>query len=377
MRKVGIAELPLHPGKAPKWLIIRMKYLGEQICRVIIRDFGYKELLYRLSNPFWFQSFGCVLGYDWHSSGVTTVVTGVLKNILNIEEFGVAIAGGKGKVSRKTPEEISFIASKINISNLKINELIRASRLSAKIDNSVLQDGHQLYHHVFILTEKGEWAVIQQGMNISEKTARRYHWLGEKVENFVNEPHSGIISDKKLPYVLNMTSKESEEARKCSVDIACEKPSKVIRLFNEALKNQKSLDEWIEGIKGENLKIEINKEIPEYLKMPRKINWTILKKIYDFQPKNYEQLIEIRGLGQATIRGLALISALIYGYTPDLKDPVRFSFAYGGKDRVPFPVDIKAMDESISFLKKALEASEIDKEEKLEAFRKLKNLVKY
>lgn len=377
MRKVGIAELPLHPGKAPKWLIIRMKYLGEQICRVIIRDFGYKELLYRLSNPFWFQSFGCVLGYDWHSSGVTTVVTGVLKNILNIEEFGVAIAGGKGKVSRKTPEEISFIASKINISNLKINELIRASRLSAKIDNSVLQDGHQLYHHVFILTEKGEWAVIQQGMNISEKTARRYHWLGEKVENFVNEPHSGIISDKKLPYVLNMTSKESEEARKCSVDIACEKPSKVIRLFNEALKNQKSLDEWIEGIKGENLKIEINKEIPEYLKMPRKINWTILKKIYDFQPKNYEQLIEIRGLGQATIRGLALISALIYGYTPDLKDPVRFSFAYGGKDRVPFPVDIKAMDESISFLKQVLEASEIDKEEKLEAFRKLKNLVKY
>ncbi|MEM1574695.1 MAG: DUF763 domain-containing protein [Nitrososphaerota archaeon] len=376
MRKTGIAELPLHEGKAPKWLIIRMKSLGEQICQIIIRDFGYKELLSRLSNPFWFQSFGCVLGYDWHSSGVTTVVTGVLKSVLNIEKFGVAIAGGKGKISRKTPEEISLIASKINISNSKINELIRASRLSAKVDNSVLQDGHQLYHHVFILTEKGEWAVIQQGMNIFEKTARRYHWLGEKVKSFVVEPHSGIISDKKLPYVLNMTSKESEEARKCSVDIACEKPSRVIRLFNEALKNQKSLDEWIESTKEENLKFKL-KGIPEYLKMPRKINWAILKKVYEFQPKNYEQLIEIRGLGQATIRGLALISALIYGYTPNLKDPVRFSFAYGGKDGVPFPVDIKAMDESISFLKQVLEASEINKEEKIEAFRRLKNLINY
>lgn len=367
MEKVGIAELPLHYGKAPYWLIIRMRKLAEKIITLIIQEYGYDELLNRLANPFWFQALSCVLGYDWHSSGTTTVTTAVIKAIAK-PELGFALAGGKGKFSLKTPEEIKKFSEVFNLSTRKTEELIYASRMAAKVDNSLIQAGYNLYHHAFFFTEKGNWVVIQQGMCIEDQTARRYHWISNKVKSFVEEPHSAICCDLKKENVLDMTSKKSEEARKISVDLIKEGPR---RIKNDFLSikpiYQKSLKEFLNS--------KIQKEFKALvLKMPKNINWDAVKNAYDFQPKNYEELIGIKGIGPSTIRGLALVSEIIYGAPPSWKDPVKFSFAYGGKDAVPRPVDRKAMDESIKFLDGVIKEAKLNKKEKLEALKRLKSL---
>ncbi|MEM5790596.1 MAG: DUF763 domain-containing protein [Candidatus Aenigmatarchaeota archaeon] len=367
MEKVGIAELPLHYGKAPYWLIIRMRKLAEKIITLIIQEYCYDELLNRLANPFWFQALSCVLGYDWHSSGTTTVTTAVIKAIAK-PELGFALAGGKGKFSLKTPEEIRKFSEIFNLSTQKTEELIYASRMAAKVDNSLIQADYPLYHHAFFFTEKGRWVVIQQGMCIEDQTARRYHWISDKVKSFVEEPHSAICCDLKKENVLDMTSKKSEEARKISVDLIKEGPR---RIKNDFLSikpiYQKSLKEFLNS--------KIQKEFKSLvLKMPRNINWDAVKNAYDFQPKNYEELIGIKGIGPSTIRGLALVSEIIYGAPPSWKDPVKFSFAYGGKDAVPRPVDRKAMDESIKFLDEVIKEAKLNKKEKLEVLKRLKSL---
>ncbi|MEM7825901.1 MAG: DUF763 domain-containing protein, partial [Candidatus Aenigmatarchaeota archaeon] len=221
MEKVGMAELPLHYGHVPFWLLNRMKRLGKQIATLIIEEYGKEELLRRISNPFWFQAFGCVIGHDWHSSGVTTTVCAILKSVLNPEEFDLGIAGGKGKLSRKTLEEIEKISEILCLSSDKVKRLKYASRMSAKIDNTAIQCDYPLYHHTFLFTEKS-WVVVQQGMNVNTQTARRYHWISENVKSFVEEPHSAICCDIKKENVLDMTSKQSEEARKVSVDLVKE-----------------------------------------------------------------------------------------------------------------------------------------------------------
>jgi len=370
MRRTGYASLPLHGGKAPRWLVTRMSKLARQIVAIIIDEFGREEFIRRISEPHWFQALGCVLGYDWHSSGVTTVLTGVLKTAIDPEDFGIAVCGGKGKTSLKTPNEIVEVGEKFNLSTAKIRELQYASRMSAKVDNTAIQAGYPLYHHAFFICEDGKWAVVQQGMNVTDKTARRYHWLCEKVENFVVEPHNAIVGDVKREKALDMTARESENCRKTSLDLVKEKPKKVMTLIKSIRPAyQKSLLEWIPK-KREEKEYVIN-----FLYMPLNLNWDAMKKAYEFQPKNYEELLGIRGVGPATVRGLALISELIYGEPPSWKDPVKYSFAYGGKDGVPYPVNRKAMDESIKILERAVKEAKIGEKEKLRSLQRLRTFI--
>jgi hypothetical protein len=364
--KTGVAELPLHSGHAPSWLIERMRKLADAIVTVIVESYDTGEFLRRISDPFWFQSFGCVLGFDWHSSGLTTVVTGVLRECLNFDKHGVMVAGGKGSKSKRTPEELKSALVSHGFDEGKVEYLLRASRLSAKVDNALVQDGYNLYHHAIFVDEKGKWAVVQQGMNVSDGYARRYHWLGESVKSFVVEPHSSILSDGVSSIVLNMTSRKCEDARKVSVDLVCESPPKLIRMFN-ALNKQESLTKWL----GEETGTRIVEKVPAYLHMPKRVNWDLLKKVYESKPRNYEELIEIRGVGPSTVRALALIASLIFGAEVDWRDPVKYSFAVGGKDGVPYPVSRRTMDEATKFLREMIEAAELEKEAKFEALKRL------
>lgn len=343
--KTGVADLPLHYGSCPRWLFKRMKKLGKAVSEIIIYEFGKDEFLKRISDPFFFQSFACVLGFDWHSSGVTTTATGALKEGLKSGELGIVVLGGKGKASRKTPQEIEELDKIFSLSTSKIEELKIASRLSAKVDNSALQDGFQLYHHSFIVSEEGKWCVIQQGMSDKIGYARRYHWLSEKVKSFVNEPHLAICCDSKGK-ALNMVAEESEDCRKSSVDLIKDNPNN--------LKKYLLLDK----------KHEINLK-----------NFRGLNSAYEFQPKNYEELILVKGMGPKSIRALALLSKLIYGKEPSWRDPVKFSFAHGGKDGYPYPVNKKTYDKSIEILKTAVENAKIGNKEKIFAVKRLKDFI--
>lgn len=371
MQRTGYARLPLHYGRAPRYLFVRMQKMAREIVTIIVNEYGSDEFLNRISDPFWFQALGCVLGYDWHSSGVTTVLTGVLKDAVSPQQHGIAVCGGKGKASRKAQSEIGEIGQKFGFSSAHIETLCRASRLSAKVDSAAVQAGYQLYHHAFILADNKKWAVVQQGMCAEDRTARRYHWLSDDVTCFVREPHSAIVGDIKRDIALNMTAEQSEGCRRVAVDLVREKPQRLIRILQSAKpESQKSLNEWL----PESLNNPWEKRFFGELSMPENVNWKTLEELYEFQPNNYEELLEFKGVGPATIRGLALVADVIYGEKPSWSDPVKYSFAYGGKDGVPYPVDRKAMDESICLLKRAVEEARIGKNEKL---RSLKTLMKF
>ncbi|MEM3550016.1 MAG: DUF763 domain-containing protein [Candidatus Bathyarchaeia archaeon] len=369
MQRTGVAKLPLHYGKAPRWLIVRMRRLAREIVKIIVEEYGSVEFLRRLSDPFWFQALGCVLGYDWHSSGVTTVVTGVLKQAINPEEHGIAVCGGKGRVSRHTPLEIGGVGEKFGFSEDKIKALRYASKMSAKVDSAAVQAGYQLYHHAFFIDEYGGWTVVQQGMCPQDHTARRYHWLSENVKSFVVEPHNAIVGEVKREIALDMTAKESEGCRKASVDLACEPPRKNMRLIMSLRPAyQKSIEDWLpKKFQAQWMDYHL-----EALSMPSKINWKALYDVYEFKPRNYEELLGFKGVGPATVRGIALIAELIYGEKPSWKDPVKYSFAYGGKDGVPYPVDRKAMDESIRILKSAIREATLGDKEKIRSLNRLR-----
>ena len=370
MQRTGVASLPLHGGKAPAWLTGRMRKLAKEITSIIIDEYGTDTFLTRISDPYWFQAFGCVLGYDWHSSGVTTVVTGILKQALTPEEHGLAVCGGKGRTSRQTPAEIAEKGEVLGFSTNYIDTLTYTSKMTAKVDNTAIQAGYQLYHHAFIMAENKKWAVIQQGMSSEDRTARRYHWLSDSAKSLIVEPHNAVVGIKRQT-ALNMTAKESEGARKVSVDLAKEPPRKIMRLIEEAARpvNQKSLGEWLPISSGDLL------QHVEALRMPRNINWDTMKRAYEFQPANYEELLSMKGVGPATVRGLALIGELIYGEKPSWDDPVKYSFAYGGKDGVPFPVDRRAMDESILMLRDTVKAARIGDKDKLYSLQRLRRFV--
>jgi hypothetical protein len=370
MERTGFADLPLHLGRAPKWLFERMVKLSRAICEVLIYEYGKDELFRRLSDPFWFQALSCVLGYDWHSSGCTTVTCGALKEAIDPQLHGFAIVGGKGKTSLKTPDEIEKIADIFSLSTHKTEKLKYSSRMAAKVDNAAVQDGHQLYHHVMIFSEDGKWVVIQQGMDVNNKYARRYHWLSDNVKSFVIEPHNAIVGDVSYDKVLDMTSGDSLEAQKVSLDLARGSISSLKRHWAELTRPsyQKSLDEWLGG--------ENKRYLVDFLRMPRNINWSVVKRVYEFQPSNYEEFLSIKGIGPSTVRALALISDLIYGVKPSWRDPVRYSFAVGGKDGVPFPVDRKAMDESIDVLRRGIEEAKIGNKDKLKNLKRLQSFVK-
>jgi hypothetical protein len=369
--RTGFAKLPLHYGRAPRYLVVRMQKLAKEIVNIIVNEYGPDEFLRRISDPFWFQALGCVLGYDWHSSGVTTVVTGILKNAIVPEEHSIVVCGGKGRASRRTPEEIMNGGEKFGFSESTIRSIQYASRMSAKVDNAAIQAGYQLYHHALFLTKDRKWAVVQQGMSASDRTARRYHWLSDKVKNFVIEPHNAIVCDVEKERALNMTAEQSEGSRKVSVDIVKENPNRLINTLTPVLHNgQKLLSQWIPTDSECSCKEPI-----DFISMPRSINWKTMKKLYDFQPKNYEELLAFKGVGPATVRALALIAEIIYGEKPSWKDPVKYSYAYGGKDGVPFPVNRKAMDDSIMVLKQAVEAARIGEKDRMRSLQRLRYLI--
>jgi hypothetical protein len=368
LKRTGVTSLPLHYGKAPRWLVFRMQKLAREMATIIVDEYGPDMFLKRVSDPFWFQALGCVLGYDWHSSGVTTVLTGVLKSAINPLELGLTICGGKGKTSRKTPAEIELLGDKYGFSTARLDGLRYASRMSAKVDTTAVQAGYPLYHHAFFVTEKGTWAVVQQGINTEDKSARRYHWLSENVKDLVVEPHDAVVGEVKRDVALDMTARESEGCRKTSTGIAKEEPKKLRKLLLSIRPvHQKSLQEWIPKALGKEYAIDA-------YSLPRSLNWNAVKRAYDFQPKNYEELLGIRGIGPATVRALALVSELVYGEKPSWEDPVKYSFCVGGKDGVPYPVDRKTYDETIEILDNAVKQAKVGSKEKLNALKRLRVL---
>jgi hypothetical protein len=347
-----------------------MKGLAAPMLEIIVEHEGTDGLLRRLAQPAWFQALGCVLGFDWHSSGVTTVLTGVLKSVMK-PEHGVMVAGGKGKRSRLAPAEIGEIGTGFRLGEETTDGLVRASRLSAKVDNTAIQSGHTLYHHAFFVTSDGKWAVVQQGMDPDRRTARRFHWLSDHVRTFTEEPHDAIVGETIGDRVLDMTARESGESRRISADLVREGTGPIRSAFLELRKEpQKTLDSWTptEGprpVPGRVVDADL------VLRMPKTMNWGALERAYELQPRSYDELLAVQGVGRAAVRGLALVSEMVYGAEPSWRDPVRYSFAYGGKDGVPYPVDRRAMDESIEFLRRAVDEARMGKEEKLSAFRRL------
>jgi hypothetical protein len=329
-----------------------MKSLAREVTLSIIDAYGNEEMLSRLSDPFWFQAFGCVLGFDWHSSGVTTTVCGALKEGLKgmERELGFFVAGGKGKASRKTPLEIEEICDRTAVNG---TPLIYASRMSAKVDSAAVQDGYQIYHHAFFFTQSGQWAVVQQGMNEENRYARRYHWFSQGVKDFVCEPHWAICCDQRKGG-LNLVAQESKKTRQAMTDLAHEKPEFLItgrkKMTTLYLPKEHSIP--MEGSRLERLE-------------------KIFIQIYEHSPKNFEELLGIQGVGSQSLRALSLISELIHGAKPSFKDPTRFSFAHGGKDGHPYPVNRKVYDQTIELLKGAIDKARVGDNEKVEAIKRL------
>lgn len=351
--RTGTAHLPLHGGKAPAWLFERMTKLAREVCIVVVEEFGPEEILRRLSDPYWFQAFGCALGFDWHSSGLTTTTCGALKEGLRgIEsDLGLFVAGGKGGTSRQTPAQIEAFGDRFSADPA---QLIYASKMAAKVDSAAVQDGYQLYHHVFIFTRNGSWAVVQQGMNESTRYARRYHWLGETVADFVCEPHAAICAEM-TGSCLNLVAEESSPARKTITAIAAqEKPEKTLAELGRIRSLELPVRHYL---RAEDIH-------PERL-------GRILISTYERSPQGFEELLSLPGVGPKTIRALSLLSELVYGAPASFSDPARFSFAHGGKDGIPYPVDCATYDQSIALLRKAISRSRMGLDEKRRALARL------
>jgi len=350
--RTGYAHLPLHGGKAPAWLFSRMVRLAREITCHVVAEYGPDEMLSRLSDPFWFQAFGCVLGFDWHSSGLTTTTCGAVKEgIRGLEkDLGLFAAGGKGGVSRKTPSEVTAFCERLSQDP---KPLVYASRMAAKVDSAAVQDGYQLYHHAFFFSKTGRWCVVQQGMSDHNGMARRYHWLSSSLSDFVCEPHSAVCSDNRSA-VLNLVAREGADVRTASAELARQAPDRTVDLVSR-------LPNLTLPRRHQVTAADIN---PAYLKK-------ILLATYEVAPSDYEALLAIPGVGAKTLRALALVSELIYGAKPSFRDPARFSFAHGGKDGTPFPVDRPTYEKTIQVLHDALRRARVDHTEKVGALKRL------
>ncbi|HEX3168596.1 MAG TPA: DUF763 domain-containing protein [Chitinophagaceae bacterium] len=349
MKRSGSADLPLHYGYVPKWLADRMAKLGFAITEAIILEYGKEEVLRRLSDPFWFQSLGAVMGMDWHSSGITTSVMGALKRAINphAKELGIYICGGKGRFSKETPAELIKIG---NTTGLNANELVRCSKLSAKVDNTAIQDGFQLYTHNFIVTDTGKWTVVQQGMQPDSKTARRYHWHSDTIKSFVEEPHTGICGINQ-GMILNLTDGTAHTTRESVLKVTHDKPELIMKEFQQLLM----------PFHHDVLASDVD------LKRLGSILWLA----FEERPNNFEELLLLQGVGPRTIQSLTLVSEVIHGTPSRFKDPARFSFAHGGKDGHPFPVPTKVYDETIQTLQTAVHKAKLGATDKAEAIKKL------
>ena len=347
--RTGIANLTLDQGKCPPWLFERMKKLAELISLIIIEEFGTQEFLKRLSDPVWFQSFGALLAFDWNASGLTTTTLAALKEALRPyqKKLGIFICGGKGKTSRKTPQEIENLSFLADFDQKTTQKLIFISRAVAKIDNCLLQDGFQLYHHSFLFDKSGNWCVIQQGMNPDFSSARRYHWFSQKIQRLDLEPHSGIISQKTFQKVLNLTSQKSEENKKATLALVKSKKS-----FLADLKILFSSQKTLKILTLPDLEFKTHPKIKEFI--DSQYLFKIFQKIAQNDYQSYLDLLLTEGVGPKTIRALSLASEIIYGKKPSFEDPARYSFAHGGKDGTPYPVDKTTYDKTIEILEKAI-----------------------
>ena len=374
IRNSGHADLPLHTGTVPRWLADRMMVLGTLITESLVENYGPDEVLVRLSDPLWFQSFGAVMGMDWHSSGITTSVMYALKRGLNqrADELGIYVCGGRGKYSRMTPDELLQISDKEGMNG---DELVRNSKLVAKIDNNAVQDGFQLYQHNFIVTKSGKWAVVQQGMNVNEKKARRYHWCSEDLRSFVEEPHTGVVGDNRGE-ILNLTDKKAESARDSILDLSVQETERVMKEIvqigkpaSQMLFTQGELFDDV-AVNGRSLVMPSHHEVLAQDVDLKRLGG-VLATAYESQPKDFESLMLTPGLGPRTLQSLALVSEVIYGTPSRFTDPARFSFAHGGKDGHPFPVPLKIYDESIRVLRDSIEKSKLGYKDKSDCIRRL------
>ena len=350
--KSGTADLPLHYGRVPRWLADRMARLGREIVRIMVEERGSAEFLSRLSDPFWFQALGCVLGMDWHSSGITTSVMGALKKGLNplSDELGIFICGGRGRFSRKTPEEIRAVSFREGLNG---DSLVNASCLSAKVDNTCLQDGFQIYLHNFILARSGEWAVVQQGMNDKAGMARRYHWHSPAVRSFVRNPHTGI-SGKNQGLLINLSDQKAEGAQGAILNFASLRPEQQNRELQQLFLPDRH-DVRAEDVDSKRL-------------------GAVLAVAAEAGVRDFPGLLLTNGLGPRTLQSLALVSEVIYGEPVRFEDPARFSFAHGGKDGHPFPVPLKIYDQTLSLLCRSVQKSRVEEEAKREGLKKLHRL---
>lgn len=357
------ANLPLHGGNAPPWLFQRMTRLAGAVTQMVVMEFGPAEMLRRLSDPLWFQAFGCVLGFDWHSSGLTTVTCGALRQayLRMGSDLGIHVAGGKGGTSRQTPIQIENIAATAGLPNAAA-DLIYASRMSAKVDSAAVQDGYELYHHCFFFDDALHWCVVQQGMNDANRYARRYHWLGEKVDDFVREPHAAIAAEARADeqLLLNFVAEESGPAREATVEVSQIQPEKLAREFAAAKEPDLFLPRH-------------HAVLPEDVN-PRQLE-KISRTIQEHSPRTFEQLLGLPGVGAATLRSLALLADIVYARPVSHRDPATFSYAHGGKDGHPFPVDRPTYDRNIAFLEQMVARARLEPLEKDNALKRLKRFV--
>ncbi len=418
MYRSGVATFTLDYGKCPPWLFERMVKLGREMTRVLIDEYGPDEFIKRIADPVWFQSLGTVLAFDWNASGLTTILTAALKEAIRGQEkdLGIFITGGKGKTSRKTPDEIVNWGGKLGLPEQKTNSLVYNSKMAAKVDSALIQDGFQIYHHSFFFAvskkrrpepvegsnpsmnsgvndrQNISWTVIQQGMNTQSQTARRYHWHSENIpfdpargeKDFVCEPHTGIVSQAREKTVLNLTAEESGKNRETSTELVASGYNALIKDIQLLRKHSSELHKMlafkinsphgqgdlVKLLKLENIEFEHHPvELEDFSKSRylEKILWQVCEQ----QPENYERLLAIQGVGPKTMRALALVSEIIYGAQPSYDDPARYSFAHGGKDATPYPIDKTTYDQTISIMKNAVQKTRLPFSEKKKIISKL------
>lgn len=350
MNRSGHADLPLHYGTVPPWLAKRMATLGRAITEAVVMEYGKKVMIQRLSDPLWFQSLGAVMGMDWHSSGITTSVVGALKRAINpiSKELGIYVCGGRGKHSRNTPNELVEVAEKTGLNG---DELVRSSKLSAKVDNTAVQDGFAIYLHSFFVTDDGEWAVVQQGMNDATGYARRYHWHSQAFEDFLEEPHTSVIGTNQGP-ILNLTATEANATKAGIMHLREEKPDKIVKeaqrfVLLPAHHEVRAKDVDLKRL-GSILALAHNSDI-----------------------SSFDELLLLQGVGPRTLQSLTLVSEVIHGTPSRFTDPARFSFAHGGKDGHPFPVPLKTYDDTLGILRTALDRAKIGHSDKVKAIKSL------
>ena len=354
MKRSGFADLPLHGGRVPPWLAERMTKLGTAIVEAILHHYGHSELLSRLADPFWFQALGSVMGMDWHSSGITTSVMGALKRGLTprADELGIYICGGRGRHSRNTPNELRAIAERKNLDG---EALVRTSRLTARIDNNAIADGFQIYLHTLVLSAQGEWTVVQQGMNETNRMARRYHWHSTSVRDFTSEPHTGIVGEHQGT-IMNLVDANAKNAQSALLEIAKENPETTLQTARQLLVPRRH---------------EVRAQDVDLKRLG-----SVLALAYDREFRDFASLLLLESLGPRTLQSLALIAEVVHGAPTRFSDPARFSFSLGGKDRHPFPVPLKTYDESISVLRVSLDAAKVGDKEKLDGFRRLERFAR-